>query len=218
MFLLCWSVSPCCGREGRLIVLTESWGSTLQSWLLPGRLPPHGCTLRQPVDQRGNSSLHGHFQPPPPLCGSDSRKAINNTGPVLFCLFIGSQKSCHHTYCVVTGYSIFILLWLIVKMQSKGFYLVLNQSSIEMFFYRTWMNGMKWEHENIWDFTLVCVAHLWISHTEKKLRYPFWLFDCNLILPSIYVMHLLRLYKTCFVLWKPATVHQKCRGSIRLLF
>ena len=179
---------------------------------------PHGCTLRQPVDQRGNSSLHGHFQPPPPLCGSDSRKAINNTGPVLFCLFIGSQKSCHHTYCVVTGYSIFILLWLIVKMQSKGFYLVLNQSSIEMFFYRTWMNGMKWEHENIWDFTLVCVAHLWISHTEKKLRYPFWLFDCNLILPSIYVMHLLRLYKTCFVLWKPATVHQKCRGSIRLLF
>ena len=100
--------SSCCETEGRLIVLTESWGSTLQSWLLPGWLPPWvhiaaACWPAwqlQPVDQRGNSSLHSHFQPPPPpplpsLCQSPG-PALTNL--CMFCLYSGSsQRSCSHS-------------------------------------------------------------------------------------------------------------------------
>lgn len=125
VFLLCWSVSPCCGREGRLIVLTESWGSTLQSWLLPGRLPPMGARCGSLLTSMATPAYTVTSSLPLPSVGLTPAQAINSTWPVLFCLFIGSQNSCHHTYCLVTGYSVFILLWLIVKIQSKGFYLVL---------------------------------------------------------------------------------------------
>lgn len=100
--LFCFS---CCGRERRLILLTESWGSTLQSWLLPGCLPPwvHIAAACWPAWQlQLTQSLPASL---PSLCLTPDL-TLSNLWPFSFCLFKESQKSCDHSHC----------LWLIIQL------------------------------------------------------------------------------------------------------
>lgn len=95
----------CCGREGRLIVLTESWGSTLQSWLLPGWLPPwvHTAAACWPAWQL---QLTQSFPASLPFLRRPSPSPASiHLWPFPFSLHEGSQKSCKNTYCFVTKYS-----------------------------------------------------------------------------------------------------------------